>query len=152
STADLDKQWATLAGSDASKAFQAIRRLAASPNLAVPYLKAHLSPAPSPNEKRIAQLVADLDSNQFDVPEAADIELQKLGELAIPAIKKSLADIASPEVRRRLEALVEKQQQESVTPTPERLRLLRAVEVLEWMATPEAKELLAGLAKGAPGA
>jgi hypothetical protein len=41
---------------------------------------------------------------------------------------------------------------DSLPTTPEQLRITRAVEVLEWLATPEANRLLDELAKGAPDA
>ncbi len=50
-------------------------------------------------------------------------------------------------MRRRIEALMEKLR--AVT-RPEALRALRAVAVLEDIATPEARQLLETLAKGAP--
>jgi dipeptidyl aminopeptidase/acylaminoacyl peptidase len=149
--ADLDSHWSALAESDAVQAFRSIRSLAASSSESLPFLKAHLTPAAPPDEKRIARLVKDLDSNQFEVREAAATDLEKLGELAVPAIQKALADASSPEVRRRLEALVEKQEEGASNSAPERLRMLRAIEVLEWIGTPEAKEVLAALAKGASG-
>jgi hypothetical protein len=50
------------------------------------------------------------------------------------------------EVRQRLELLLEK----PAIPRPEGFRTLRALEVLEYIGTPEAPTILESLAKGAP--
>jgi hypothetical protein len=147
---DLDACWSDLASDDATRAFETIRRLAASPSEAIPYLREHLKPVPAVDQKRLVRLIADLDSNQFAVRENATKELEKLGELAAPACRKALEQKPSVEARRRLEALLEKQSQEWQNPSSERLQTLRAIEVLEHIATAEAKQVLSSLAKGAP--
>ena len=98
--------------------------------------------------QRIARLLADLDDDEFTVRENASEELAKLGVSVLPALQKALAAEPSPEVRYRVETLLKKLS----TPTPERLRLQRAVMVLEQIGSPEAKQLLDTLAKGAEGA
>src|SRR5207245_9428399 len=113
---DLDTCWAHLAGDDATRAFQAIRRLAASPTEAIPYFREHLKPVPAVNEQRLARLIADLDNNQFAVRESATKELEKLGEIAAPACRKVLEQKPAAEPCRRLEALAEKQSRERLTP------------------------------------
>jgi hypothetical protein len=60
-------------------------------------------------------------------------------------LQKTLAGNPPLEVRRRVEQLLGK-----LETSPRRLQKLRAVEVLEHIATPEARELLRILAKGAP--
>ncbi len=147
---DLDACWSDLASEDAARAFQAIRRLVASPSETIPNLREHLKPVPAVDAKRLAGLIADLDSNRFAVRESAEKELEKLGEVAAPACRKALEQKPTAEVRRRLEALLEKQRQEWQNPSSERLRTLRAMEVLEHIATGEAKQVLSSLAKGAP--
>jgi RNA polymerase sigma factor (sigma-70 family) len=146
----LETCWTNLAGDDAARGYQAIRRLVASPSEAIPYLREHLKLVPAVDQKRVVGLIADLDSNQFAVRESAEKELEKLGEIAGPACRKALEQKPTAEVRRRLEALLEKQSQEWQNPSSERLRTLRAIEVLEHMATAEAKQVLSSLTKGAP--
>src|SRR5262249_20943196 len=99
-------------------------------------------------DPKIEQLVTDLDSDKFQVRTAATAQLKALGELAEPALRRALAGDPSAEVRRRVEQLLEKVQEWA--PPPERLREVRAVDVLERAATPEARKLLHELAKGAP--
>jgi hypothetical protein len=153
SRADLDTCWTALAGDNAASAYGAIRKLAASPTQAIPYLGERLplvTPVAPADEKHLAGLIADLDSTEFTVREKAARELEKSGESAIPACRKALAGQPSAEVRRRLEALIEKQSEESRNPSPHNLRALRALEVLELAGTPEARQVLERLAKGAP--
>jgi hypothetical protein len=61
-----------------------------------------------------------------------------------------VAKASSLEARRRAEGIV-REMEKAITP-PGALRALRAAEVLEWIATPEARTLLLELAKGAPDA
>ena len=103
-------------------------------------------PAPSVDARRVDRLLADLDREQFPVREAASAELAKLGESAVPALKRVLRQTPSLEVRRRVEQLLSRLEEWS----PERLRILRALEALEHGATPEARRLLEALAAGAP--
>ncbi len=150
SAAELDSCWSDLAESDAAKAYQAIRRLAASPADAAPYLAKRLQPMTLMDPKRPAKLVTDLDSNEFAIREAAEKELEKLGELAAPVCRKAMENQPSTEVRRRLKKLLEKQALAETNLPPDILRGIRAVETLEAIGTKDAREKLAGLVQGAP--
>jgi WD40 repeat protein len=144
---DLDRLWADLGG-PAPKAYPAIWTLVAAPRLAVPFLKERLGPVTAADPARVARLIADLDSDRFDVREKAFKELEQLGDLAGPALRKAREGRPSPEVRRHLDALRDKLP--GPVTAPERLRGLRAVAVLEQLGTPEARGLLERLATGAP--
>jgi len=146
---ELDACWTDLAGADAERAYQAIRRLAASPTEMLPYLAKRLQPAAHADAKRVARLISDLDSDQFTVREQAYQELEQLGEGAIRACREALAGRPSLELRRRLETLLAKQDQERRLPSPQRLQRLRALEALELAGTPPARQLLQKLAGGA---
>jgi RNA polymerase sigma factor (sigma-70 family) len=143
---DLAACWNDLLG-DAASALKAMNRLGAAPRQAVVLLNEHLRPAVPADGKRIARLLADLDHTEFGRREQATAELEKLGELARPALRRALDGNPPPEARRRLEALLEKLH--GLTLPPEALRLVRAVELLEQMNTPEARALLERLAGGA---
>jgi WD40 repeat protein len=144
--ADLPALWADLADRDAVKAYQAIGRFVAAPELAVPFLGRHLKPAAPVSGELVGRLIADLASRDFKVRQKAARELERLGEQAEPTVRKAWADRPEPEVRRRLEALLAK------ATDPELLRSLRAVEALEHIATPNAVKVTRGLARGAPAA
>jgi WD40 repeat protein len=146
----LGALWADLAGG-APEAYQAVRALAAAPEQAVPYLRDRLRPvAPltAADRERFARLLADLDSDAFTAREKAAAELERQGEAVEPLLRRALAGAPGPEVRRRLEKLLGALDAQS----PSRLRLLRAVEALEYAGGAEARRLLRELAGGAPGA
>jgi hypothetical protein len=146
----LEGSWKDLADADAEKAFQAIRTLSASPASAA-WMGERLRPAPGPDAATVTRWIAGLDGDQFEVRKQAEEELRKLGPVAYPALRRALANGPSLQARQRIEMLLEKQVT-GQAPTSDELRALRAVEVLERMATPEARQVLAKLAKGAEGA
>jgi WD40 repeat protein/beta-lactamase regulating signal transducer with metallopeptidase domain len=148
--ADLDELWGTLAGADAVKARQGVRKLAGAAGQAVPFLGKHLKPAARVDPRKIDGWIADLESEKFAVRKAAIASLLKTGEQAVPALKKVLASKPPLETRKRVEELLD--QLTGGTLTGEQLRVVRAVEALERIGTPEAKRLLRSLADGAPGA
>jgi hypothetical protein len=144
---ELAVLWTDLGGADVPQAFRAVLTLADAPAQAVPFLKERVQPAVFDRE-RIARLVKDLDSEDFEAREKAEAELQKLGDLAEPALRQVLEGKPSPEVRRRVDGLM--RYLGPAVPAPAQLRLLRAVEVLERARTADSKALLERLAGGAP--
>src|SRR5262249_20758562 len=104
---ELEERWSDLAGADALRAYQAILALAAVPEQSVPFLREHVKPRPAPDPEVIAKWIADLDSEEFAVREKATRELEKLAEAADTALRKAL-NHPSPEVRRRVEQLVQR--------------------------------------------
>jgi hypothetical protein len=144
----LDALWADLACADASKAYQAVWSLTAAAPQAVPWFKEHLRPVAPAEPQRVGQLIADLNSDRFVTREKASRELAQLGESAGPALRQVLTDQPAADMRRRVERLLEKLQQPAHY--PERLRVLRAIEVLEHMGTAEARQVLEQLASGVP--
>jgi WD40 repeat protein len=150
SAVDLSAGWEALARDDAAGGYQAMRKLRLCPEQAVPYLRERLRPVRPVAATRLADLIADLDNDQFRTREEAGREIQQLGEQAAAACRAALAGRPSPEMRRRLQALVERQAQERVIPSAPALRAVRAVEALEAIGTKEARRHLEELAAGAP--
>jgi WD40 repeat protein len=144
---ELDALWEKLAG-NARDGYQAIGKLAAVPGPAVDLLRRKLQPARPADARVVARLLGELDSNEFAVRRRAAEELEKLADLAEPAMRQALANKPSPEVRKLLEKILD--QVENETLSAEQIRVVRALEVVELAGTPEAAELLAALAKGAP--
>jgi hypothetical protein len=103
-------------------------------------------------DKHLARLIADLDSKTFAVREKATRELENLSELAGSACRQALERQTSLEVRQRLEALLDRQAQQRLKPSPEVLRGLRALEVLELTGTKQARTTLSRLSQGAAAA
>ncbi len=139
-----------LADKDAAKAYRAVLRLSAAPETAVALLKGKLRPVEPPDPKRLARLFADLDSETFKVRQAATDELEKLGDLAAPELREALTRRPSPDQKLRINRLMRRM--DLPLSSPAVLRSVRAVEVLEHVATPGAKKVLEAAAKGAPGA
>jgi RNA polymerase sigma factor (sigma-70 family) len=148
SDADLKAAWADLGSADGLKAHKAVWVLAGSPGQALPLLRGLLKPAEAPDAKQLAQLIKDLDSDEFEVRDRASAELEKLGDRAEAALRKALDETASEEVRARARRLLDKLS--GAADGGDRLRRSRALEVLEQAGGPEARELLEALAKGAP--
>jgi hypothetical protein len=143
--------WNDLVCDDGGKAFRAVVALTAAPKQTVALLTERLKPVAAPDARRVEKLIADLDSDTFDVREKAAKELESIAEQASDALRKALESPPSAEVRRRIEALLEPQEP-GRRQSPETLRQVRAVEVLEHVATPEARQLLEALSRGVAGA
>ncbi len=144
---ELDELWSTLASEDAAKAYQAILTLESAPDPAVLLLAERLRLQPA-DDKRIARLLSQLDSDDFAHRERATKQLQELGWTVESALHKALEDKPSLEARQRVMTLLDKLRQQPLP--PEMLRMLRGMEVLEHIGTPAARKIIASLAEGAP--
>jgi hypothetical protein len=142
---ELSALWDDLGSQDATRAYQAIGRLASAPRQVLPWLRQHLKPVSTAqvDKKRLNQHLAQLDSDDFAVRERATKELEKFGQSALPAFEQALEAKPSAEVRKRITELMERL-------APERLRPLRAIEALEHIGNSEAQDCLGKLAQGAP--
>jgi hypothetical protein len=140
-----DEVWSGLADPEAADAFLLMRNLVTDPRQAIAILDkclATVSPKDSPTPE---QLVRDLDDDLFEVREKASRRLAEMGEAARPALVNALANKPSAEVKKQVQELLALLGR----PTdPETLRLLRAVEVLEMIGTPEARRVLKRLTEG----
>ena len=142
------RAWTDLAGNDGPRAFRARWSLAAAPETAVVLFTKHLKPIQAADSKRLQRLITNLDDKRFPVRKEAQKELEEIGELAAPALKKALAEKSSLEVRQRIDSLLGKLR--GPVTRPEMMRAVRAVAVLEDVATPQARKLLQALSQGAP--
>ncbi|MGH7174069.1 MAG: PQQ-binding-like beta-propeller repeat protein, partial [Gemmataceae bacterium] len=143
---ELEALWAGLADTDALKAHRVIASLIAGGNDAAGMLKGRLRPAESVTAKRLQKLLTDLDADEFAVREAATRELEKLGERAEPALSAALKNHPTLEVRKRIEDLLTRSHGRELS--PQRLRELRAVRVLEHIGSAEARATLQVLTNG----
>jgi hypothetical protein len=141
----LTALWAELASADAEKAYQAVQTLTAAGDASVAVLKGQLRPVCT---DQLTRLLIDLDSDSYAVRERATRELAAQGRSASPTLQKALKGNPSLEVKRRIEGLLARLR--DVAPSPDLLRGLRSVEVLESIGTPQAQTLLRQLAAGAP--
>jgi WD40 repeat protein len=140
--------WEDLLSADGGQSYRSMRTLHASPAAAVAFLKERVPPAVAADPKQVEKLLGELDSERFEVRQGALKELEQLGELAAPSLRKALEGKPSAEVRLRAEQLLARIA--GAFTTPEQLRQLRAVETLEHLGTAEARALLEALARGAP--
>jgi WD40 repeat protein len=150
--ADLEGFWRDLEDDDAGQAYRAIFSLISSPDAAAVFLRDHLHPIPALTSAQRQQqdiAIVNLGSDQFDVRQQAVILLEKLGEAAEPALRKALANKPASEVHVLLKELIQKLEAPELQ--PHHLRITRACEVLERVATAEARAVLVNLANGAEG-
>jgi WD40 repeat protein len=147
--AELDRLTKDLESEDAEKAGKAIWALVDSPKESLPFLKERIRPAEKVDDNKVAELIKDLNSEEFEARKLASEELSKLGELVEPALRKRLEEKPELEVQTRIEELLAKL--EKPVTSPEIMSALRMIEVLEHIGTPEARAILDGVGKGAEG-
>src|SRR5262249_751892 len=129
-------------------AYQAVRQLSGTPKQSMPYLLEHVRP-PIGNAayERIPKLIVDLDDEDGNVRDRAAADLEKLGQVAHPALRKA-RESQSAEVRRHARRMLDLKGD----PPPlsaEEVQMVRAIEVLQLIGTPEVKPGLRKLAAGA---
>jgi hypothetical protein len=146
---ELEALWADLGTKEPVKVDRAMTGLVARPAQTIPLLEQRLRPVPAADPRRLAQLLAALDSDEFTVRDRATHELAQLGEVAEPTLVKALGQDPTPEARWRIEGVLDKVKQDRLAPPAERLRLVRAVEVLERIGDAAARRVLAAVARGA---
>ena len=144
---DRDALFDDLASVDASRGQRAVWTLAAASDQAVRDCRERVRPESLVTPARIEQLIKDLDSDRFDVRDEATRGLERLEARAEASLRKALAGRPSAEVRHRAEGLLETL---SAGVAPSTLRAIRAVAVLEYVGTPDAREVLEYMTKGAP--
>jgi WD40 repeat protein len=147
---ELARLWDDLGGADAQKAHRACGPLRAAPAQAVPFLAGRLRPVAAADLARVRKLLTDLGSDSFTVREKATAELARLELTAAPLLREALAGRPSLEVENRMRRLLEAA--EDTARSPARQREVRAVRVLETIASPEAVRAVEAAASGAPGA
>jgi WD40 repeat protein len=144
---ELDALWSDLGATDGKRAHRAVCTLLRAPEHGIALIKNRLHARQPPDPERVKQLLAGLDSDRFAVRQKATQELEQLGDTVEATLQAALAANPSLEVRQRVQKLLDAVHAES---TPEHLRLLRAVEVLEHCGTDDARQLLSIYAGGAP--
>jgi RNA polymerase sigma factor (sigma-70 family) len=146
----LDGLWTDLAGKDAAKAFAALRKLAGSPAQAAALVKERVRPVAPADAKRVAALIADLESDEFTTRQKAEAGLEALGDLAEPELRKALDGGPGLDLRQRVERLLRRLSGQAASTGL--VRDLRAVELLELAGGADARGVLDELSRGAPGA
>jgi hypothetical protein len=140
--------WKDLAGEPAS-ADRAMKEMLADPAAAVAELKDHLHPVAKLDGTRVVVLIRGLESDRFAEREKATSALIELGEAVIISIRSAREKTTNEEVRTRLDTVLKQVRGGGQV---ERLRVRRALEILEHVRTERAIELLKVLASGGDGA
>lgn len=145
--AKSDAVWADLASTDAKTAFAAIRKLRANPADAVAFLKDRVKVPTQPTDETVSGWLKGLDAPAFADRERAERALAEAADLIRPkleAARKGASAEAGPRLDRALKA--------ADTLTPEKLRQVRACEVLEGIGSADAVRVLRAWAAGPAGA
>jgi WD40 repeat protein len=149
SAKELEALWADLGADDARRAYDALWSLVAAPEQGVPLVDDHLWATQAEAAQKVARLIAELGDRRFSVREKAGEALRRLGELAEPAMRHAMENPSSDEIRRRLQRLLPPPAAPVKMPASIPVSTTRALEVLEYAATPKARVALRRLAQRA---
>ena len=147
SAARFTQLWDKLAADDSKTGHAAVWELVAGGEAVLPMLQAGMSTAKALDARSAARIVAELDADDFATRAKATKEAANLGLGAEPALIKALASRPGLEPQRRVDALVA-----GWLGSADWLRFRRAIAVLEYNGSAEAKRILLALAAGAKGA
>jgi hypothetical protein len=142
---EQQKLWQRLDDPDAARGYQAIGRLLAYPEDALSLLR-HLDRG---HRQQVEKLIAQLDADEYESREKAEQQLRRLGSNCRAALEEA-HKTGTPEMNRRIDRLL--RQLRHPGPDLSLLRPRRVLEVLERLATPEARALLEELADTHPDA
>ena len=142
---DLPALWAALADADAAKAYRAIVSLRAAGPAAIAFIQPKLKPA-ALDRREIERLIGELGANDFTAREKAQAALAAMEQQVEPMLRAALKRELPAEARRRVQQVLDGL--DGFVHAGERLRELRAVEVIESVSGEEARKLLGELAKG----
>jgi WD40 repeat protein len=143
---DLDRLWTDLASAEPAPAYRAVARLRSDPKSAVELFRSRLRLVASDVPANVAALVADLDNPSFAKREAASAAIAKLGQDAIAGLRSALANKPSPELRERATKVLATITREVTT--PDDVRRLRAIQILEQIGNAESIDLLKKMSDG----
>ncbi len=139
----LARLWKDLEVADAGAANGAVWELIAGARDSVPFLDRQLRPRATGDPKRMAAWLGEVRDSSLKARTRALRELEALRDEAEPLLRAGLAGPQPLEYRRRLEKLLGHIDQWWAR----QWRLMRAVEVLEHVASPEARQVLTRLAE-----
>jgi hypothetical protein len=146
---EMMRLWGNLASSNFDQADAAWRKLAHGGDKAVQFLHKQVMPiaAPPVDMTHVAKLLTDLNDDRYAVRAKASKELLETGDIVIVPLQKLLAKPPSGEAEHRAQLILRKLKDPVLT--PDRLRALEAIELLEQVKTAEARRLLEEIAREA---
>jgi WD40 repeat protein len=143
----VEGYWAVMAAANPAESYRATSALIRAPGATVPFLEKHLKPTVPAEGKDVNRLIEELDDESFDVREKAERQLAAHRGHWEAKMRSALAKDPPDETRTRLQRVLDGP--DEAVASPERLRELRAVQVLEAIGSDEARRLLRTLAGGA---
>ena len=146
---ELAACWIALADADPKVGYAAVLKLASAPVSAIPFL-AHELGRPLPDGPRIARLIADLDHPRYAAREQATRALVDVGEQAVDALRTARTAKVTAEQAERIDGLLARLA--GPKPSPDRLRVARAIAALELVGTASARAVILEVANGPPSA
>jgi RNA polymerase sigma factor (sigma-70 family) len=146
----LETAWNALAAREAGESFRSEGRFLAAPAETARYFAERVKPVESLDPRQVQRWLADLDSDEFALREAASKALEGLDEQAIPYLESTLNGTKSAEVRDRVNKMLERRRGAAIP--LEQLRQVRAVLILQRIGDGESKNLLMQWAGGPGGA
>ena len=146
---ERDAHWENLMGTDRVKAATAQRALLASAPDHVAFIETQLAKTAVDKDQlaKVRKLIAELDSDAFEVRDAATDALVKLGAPAAEAVRAAMSAAPNDEIRYRARLILRKIDG-GTTAVGQAGRLVRVVRVLERANTAKARDLLVRVADG----
>jgi WD40 repeat protein len=142
--------WVQLASTDPTTSFQAAETLMNGGKASVAFLRAHLLTKKQPmmgdaEQRRLLKQLADPD---YKERAKAFVALKKLGRQVEPMLREALRTEKDEIMHLRLRTFLRELEADGfVAAEDDRIREMRIVQLLEWMDTPAAHELLRDLKK-----
>ena len=100
--------WGGLAHEKAADGYQAMRLAIEGGPQVIDLLRERLEKVAAVDDKRLAKLIADLDADEFETRENATKELETIGVVVVPELRKVLKGSPSAEACQRVEGLLGK--------------------------------------------
>jgi hypothetical protein len=142
----VERHWRDLAGPEAGPAYLSARALGDSPRAAADFLRTQLVPITLEGVERLVTKLND------DDPAVRDSAARMLQVAGTPELLEKILERHPPlETTLRIKSLMAAGEK-SKSLSPEEIRVLRAIGVLEQAATEPAREILQRLAAGFPSA
>jgi WD40 repeat protein len=142
-----DRMWETLADPDPAKAAKAVDDLSRDPAAAVRVLGPRVQPVRKPDADTLRKLIDELKDPDYRTREAAQKRLSEIRDLAADELAAVAKESSSAEQLERVNQLLVRMRAAETAPT--RVRLFRAVEILERAGTADARRVLVTLSSGA---
>ena len=137
-------RWASLRSQTDNSFFDAFRLFVRDGDDSVAFIRRHLQPIPEPDMELITQCIRSLSDDQFEVRKKSFAQLKRFGDLAFPQLHHRLREAPLLDEKKLIQQLL---REENVL-TPDQLRNLRAIQILEYIGTSDAKDLLCLISTG----